>query len=461
MRIDNTMLRLLSEQQDPSNGDSDSSEDGDSQEEDQQEQGQGEDQDGDSQDQEGSEDGDGQEQGQESEGQEQGQKGDQQGDSAEGGDQQGETEDGQSVDGREPSDLMGSDSVPTSPKSSASKLPQLTEQEIRDGLKDFMDTSEALEQLVADQLQEAQENCQHNEQVYRPLSTQYDKVEPAVAGTKARTKHVVKESKGLTSAFASKLRSKFLEERRVERLHGVRKGKSLSDRRLVDSMIEIKTGRMPTRPDVRDVRKQQTTLAVSILLDESSSMTTDLIKGESIASFAVASALEKLNCPVEVVGFRDGHETTNVSSYQEFQAGGFHREQSFNIDVFKGYDEKISHCKERFASVVARGSTPMADGIHHALQGLSNRTERHRVVLAMTDGCPNNPQIVTRQIRLAKEAGITIVGVGLNSTGCYYVSQLFPTSVLVDNLSELPKKLMACLDSIMFPKKAKKVRFDS
>ena len=130
--------------------------------------------------------------------------------------------------------------------------------------------------------------------------------------------------------------------------------------------------------------------------------------------------------------------------------------------MFKGYEEKVAHCAGRFTNVMSCGGTPMADGIHHAMVGMSNRTETHRVILVLTDGYPNNAKVVTRQIRLAKEAGVSIIGVGLEYAGCAGVTAVFPdNNILVNDINDLPKALMSCLEGIMFPKRAKKIRLDT
>jgi len=111
----------------------------------------------------------------------------------------------------------------------------------------------------------------------------------------------------------------------------------------------------------------------------------------------------------------------------------------------------------RFGQVQATGGTPLSDGIQYALQELSTRPERHRVVLVITDGMPDNSAVVRRQIRIAAEAGIHVVGVGISS-GCYAVKTLFPEHVAVTDLRELPQELLKVLDGIMFPRAGKHLR---
>ena len=80
------------------------------------------------------------------------------------------------------------------------------------------------------------------------------------------------------------------------------------------------------------------------------------------------------------------------------------------------------------------------------------------MILVVTDGMPDNPEVVRRQIRIAAEAGIHIVGVGISS-GCAPVKKLFPEHVVVPDIASLPTELLGVLTKIMFPKNARKVAF--
>jgi len=118
--------------------------------------------------------------------------------------------------------------------------------------------------------------------------------------------------------------------------------------------------------------------------------------------------------------------------------------------VFKRFDEPLRSVKYRFANTRATGGTPMADGMQFGLDGLNERPEGHRVLFVVTDGQPNggHKEIMARQIRLAKEAGIHVIGVGLGS-GARYVQNVFPDSVWTSIISDMPKALIAKLNELL------------
>jgi nitric oxide reductase activation protein len=91
----------------------------------------------------------------------------------------------------------------------------------------------------------------------------------------------------------------------------------------------------------------------------------------------------------------------------------------------------------------------MSDGIQFALNSLNTRNEAHRFLFIVTDGDPNSGHapIIKRQIRIAKEAGIHIIGVGLGSSG-YGVKKLYPDYVHSNDIAEIPKLLLTKLNDL-------------
>lgn len=328
------------------------------------------------------------------------------------------------------------------------------------GLKD---STKALEAGIGE---EAKEDCEKGEQAWRPYDPSLDEVRFATGGEKAgaSAKLMQAKVKPMVSFLKNQMRSKFLQANAEAMTHGVRKGGGLSERRLVNSMVEIRAGKRPTRPDWLRTPKEVCSLACAIVLDESGSMSS-LRTLVAQAAIAVAEPLDILGSPCLVVGPRNGqygyhsygdlYDPANPTQLQ------YHRTDGIIIDVFKDWDESMTVALPRFGSVQATGGTPLGDGIQYALQEISNRPERHRVVLVITDGCPDNSQIVARQIRIAREAGIHIIGVGISS-GCSMVGDLFKEYLCVEDLPSLPNELLKVLTGIMFPRQGgKKVQFET
>ena len=335
---------------------------------------------------------------------------------------------------------------------------------MEEGKASLKDNNQALAEALQSEAAEDAADVRGNEQAWKPCSTSGDQVMvPSIpkgeAGARARqvAQKLRDEVKGPVSSLTSKLRAKFLQARTPQTVHGVKKGTALSERRLVDSFVEMKSGFRPTRPDWSREIKEDVSLACAVVLDESGSMSS-LVLEVGKAALAVAEPLSNLGSPCLVIGPRNagpGHK----SQWFEYVAGA-HRSTSVVIDVFKDWDEKITACWERFGKVMATGSTPLEDGIQYAMVQMNKRTERHRVIIVITDGSPDNPAVVTHQIRTAHEAGIHVIGVGI-AYGCYEVKRLFPEHVAVENINQLPQELLKVLDGIIFPANAKKMNLSA
>jgi Mg-chelatase subunit ChlD len=347
-------------------------------------------------------------------------------------------------------------------------------QELIDALENgdetgLLDNNAALGEAIDAKVEEGNEDCLEGEEIWRPYDTGRDIVEVVTEGTSVNSARKLRNKvKKEISYLRSQLRNKFLQARTPRVVHGVRKGRDLSDRRLVNSVVELRSGRRPTRPDWDRHAGQDCSLAAAVVLDQSSSMGRKLATQAAAAALAIATPLDELGAPCLVIGPRSGGVRTFG---RDLDAGAdadrrnldrekYHRKNGVTIDIFKDWEEPMRRALPRFAAVQSTGGTPLSDGIQYAMQYINERPERHRVILVVTDGHPDRRDVVKRQIRLAREAGVHVVGVGISS-GCYAVTGLFPTHVAVHNLPELPREMLSLLTGIMFPKRGgKKIALD-
>jgi cobalamin biosynthesis protein CobT len=190
-------------------------------------------------------------------------------------------------------------------------------------------------------------------------------------------------------------------------------------------------------------------VAVAVEIDESRSMRTRKRDATRMMA-AVVEPLDQLGAAVMAAGFRNGTLVDNPATLPIEDIGGCHRIHGVHHDVFKTWSEPFRVARHRFANVVAEGSTPMADGIQFALDEISDRPEGFRFVIVITDGAPNagHAAVIKRQERLAEEAGIHIIGVGVGSRS-HRVKNIFKDFVHAPVFSEAPKKLIAKLNDIV------------
>ena len=351
-------------------------------------------------------------------------------DSAEGG-----PDDGGDADGADSADEGGDDAGGGDSDEDAGHL---TEEMLADLMSDMEegDGNGLLDSLTAlsDVAEKKDADTQKGEAAWQDRGMRVVIPERAPEG---RVKMVEKAARRVAGAAKVQLRRLFLEARRAETFHGVRKGQGLSTRRLVPSALEMRHGMRPTRPDYTTTKRPDVTLAAAIMTDESGSMRGALQKNAAIAQMALSEALDSLKVPTFIGGFEGG-----------------------TVDVFKDWHQSHLEAKGRVAQVRAAGGTPTADGIQMGLRALSERDERVRVLFVITDGHPNSRDlpVIAHQLRLAKENGVAIVGVGIGS-GTYAVKTVFPDHhVCVNKVKDLPDALMNTLRALVFPSKARRFK---
>lgn len=317
------------------------------------------------------------------------------------------------------------------------------------------DASTALEQAIGTVRKAEDNSCKTGEKPYRPFQTIKDETKLVEASNRGKSDDVARAAAMMDSVRAessymrSRLRSLVRSVEQQDIVHGVKKGRDLSERMLVDSYAMMENGQNPDRAYQEIDAEIDTSMAAVLVIDQSSSMCGPKQIGAAKGMMAVCDPLDSLGCQTMAVGFRDGAysaPTTDMVSH----GGNYHRYTSLRYDIFKNFNEKFSTAKWRFANVRAEGGTPMADGVQFGLDQLNTRKEGHRVLFVFTDGEPNggHREVMRHQIRLATEAGIKVIGVGIGS-GSEYVQNVFPDSVYAANFSDLPKLLMVKLTEMM------------
>jgi len=316
----------------------------------------------------------------------------------------------------------------------------------------LLDNNSALEGAVEEQREEEDADCRGNEAAYRPYDPSLDAVDyvgPSNRGQgndERRANEMLEGVRTETAYLRARLRNIVRSVMQTAVEHGVRRGRGLSERQFVDDVCCLRGGRMPDRPDYDQEDEIDTSSAVAVVLDESGSMSRRLQLATQ-ALMAITEPFDFLNCPTMAIGFRDGGRYADTSDGDE---DGFFRADSSQIDVFKGFHESFRSVKWRFANTRATGGTPMANGIQYALEALNERPETHRIMFVVTDGHPNynHVPVINRQLRLAREAGIYTIGVGIGS-GAEYVNRLFDDAVYVPSMNGLASALIQKLNEIM------------
>lgn len=312
-----------------------------------------------------------------------------------------------------------------------------------------LDSNSALEQGVKNENQAAVVAGGSDTRPYRPFTTSQDEVRivsPNAKNTASYTSIVAKVRKG-TTYLKTRLATVFraLENSGTE--HGIRKAARVSDRMLVNTFCELRSGVSPSRAYMERSPQIDMSVAAAMVIDESSSMSNKLT-GTCAVAYTLGDALDGIGAKTLTVGFRSKHAAID---YEEMaDSSGCHRYDAITYDIFKGWGDTFKQAAPRFREIMASGGTPMSDGVEFALNELSNRPEGHRVLFVLTDGQPdtNHAPVMRGQFQRATEAGILVIGVGLGH-GSEYVRTAFPDHVYAEKIDDLPKLLVKKMEELV------------
>ncbi len=230
----------------------------------------------------------------------------------------------------------------------------------------------------------------------------------------------------------------------VSRQRKLEDGDELDINAAVDAMVAARIGLNPDpRITMRNVINRRD-LAVVILLDLSES-TNEKVRGteKSVleltreASALVATAISGIGDPFAIHGFSsDGRLDVQYFRFKDF-------EQRFDGDA-----------KSRLAGMKGGLSTRMGAAMRHAGRHLLQRSEKHKLLLIVTDGEPadideRDPQYLRMDAKKATEelrsSGIQSYCLTLDPQADRYVERIFGANnyTVIDHVQRLPEKLPA------------------
>ena len=311
-----------------------------------------------------------------------------------------------------------------------------------------LDSNSALEQGVASE--NAHETATRESAPYRPFSTSCDEIvkvrpDPMNANSFA---NIAREVRKGTAFLKTRLAQMFraLENSGTE--HGVRVGRKVSGRMLVNTYCELRGGDIPSRPYMETAPVIDMSVASAVVIDESSSMS-DKLRETTAIVYTLLDALDCIGAKSMALGFRSKHYSGGYPNREDMPTD-CHRTSAMYYDLFKDWSERFSTVAPRLKEIRASGGTPMADGIEFALSELSKRPEGYRVLFVVTDGQPDggHDRVIRSQMKRAHDAGIMVVGVGLGY-GSVHVKTTFDDSVYSTKLDDLPKELCAKLEHLV------------
>jgi cobaltochelatase CobT len=227
-------------------------------------------------------------------------------------------------------------------------------------------------------------------------------------------------------ALATRLQG-LVQASRMDRPGATWQGRTLLSRRL------HRVGLGETRLFARPHRRPAPNTALHLLVDLSGSMSRRTEAGRPSfqvaleAALAVALALEPIpGVSVAVTAFPgEQGEDTRVSRLIRHGQSVRRRADAFDQ--------------------APRGGTPLAQALWYAAADLSLRPEPRRLILAMTDGDPNDRAAAHEILALCRDQGLETIGVGI----AYDVSWLFPVSLRIQDAGDLQQALFGVAERLL------------
>lgn len=225
---------------------------------------------------------------------------------------------------------------------------------------------------------------------------------------------------GNAMRYSATLRAKLLslvQARDRSRLYFSPTGKKLHSSRL--TKVPVGETRIYKKREV----KQAPNTAVHLLLDNSGSMSDE---PQQIANSATASIAIALNALPKT--------SVCVSAFPG-NGGGTHVLPLVNR---RGVTSNAtSKC-----NVISTGSTPMAEAMFHCYRELASTAEERKILIVITDGGANNPEMVEH---LNKHDDVLSLAFVIGRSD--YLKGMFDYSVVIDNIDELQSKLFELVES--------------
>lgn len=312
-----------------------------------------------------------------------------------------------------------------------------------------LDHSAAMHEELQHLMASLTRDLQRGERIWNPFNASADEARVLRVADPTRSLSMANGMLSAVNSQIASLRARFRAIFRAQEMtdvsHGVRRGRKVSNRMLVDSKADLRQGKSPSRAYVVEDTKTDTSVALVACLDQSGSMVNMRLQVAK-CMMVLVDPIERAGGATMAFGFRNG----TYVGYSEGDRKVFHRADGVRYDIFKKWEEHFDSVKSRFAHTMAEGGTPMADGVQYGLTALNERAETHRILAVVTDGVPDSPheQVIQRQVRLAKAAGIHVLGIGIgNEALC--VQRLFPDHVWAGTVEELPPLLITKITTLL------------
>lgn len=205
--------------------------------------------------------------------------------------------------------------------------------------------------------------------------------------------------------------------------------------------------------------------AVSLLVDNSGSMSGQRILTAMSAAYALSSTLDRVNIQHECLGFTTAYQGKPGSGYDFYKIEHesrklgveYSRIVPLRITIFKDFAERLTPpVRHRFADMAYNQPNMMSnidgEAVQIALNRLQTRKEQRKVLLVLSDGMPAGGvpndlySHLHKVVEDAEKQHVEVIGIGIQTTA---VKSFYPKNVVLNDVAELPRLVMGELKKIL------------
>ena len=198
-------------------------------------------------------------------------------------------------------------------------------------------------------------------------------------------------------------------------------------------------------------RSKKTT--VTLLIDASGSMGGTQIQVARSVAMVFTEVLDKAHITSRVIGF-DGTSFPYGEEPKDYHSicSIYSEVDPVRYSILKDFNEPFTQVKARFPSLDTGGTTPLAPALIQEIRLLLKHECDRRILFVLTDGQPscNSHDDICKNIchdilTQGTRAGVETVGIGIGLD----VSEVFESSVQIDDIADLPKTVLNQLYKIL------------